>query len=81
MNGDFTFLFVCDYHLGTPRSYRFRPAINARWKAIKRQMAEIDSDLLLIGGDVTRDGDTHEEEYRIARSSTEPHRTSRNHTE
>ncbi|MBI3947190.1 MAG: metallophosphoesterase [Armatimonadetes bacterium] len=63
----FTFLHINDHHLGTPRSYRFRPAINRRWAAIKRQMSAIDADLLLIGGDLTRDGDTHEEEYRLAR--------------
>lgn len=64
---DFTFLHVNDYHIGTPRSYRFRPAVNRRWAAIKRQMASCDADLLLVGGDLTRDGDTHEAEYLLAR--------------
>ncbi len=63
----FTFLHINDHHIGTPRSYRFRPAINRRWAAIKRQMAEIDADLLLVGGDLARDGDTHEFEYQLAR--------------
>ncbi len=62
-----TFLHANDSHLGTPRSYRFRPAINQRWAAIKRQMAAIDADLLLHGGDLTRDGETHEFEYQQAR--------------
>lgn len=62
-----TFLHVNDSHLGTPRSYRFRPAINRRWAAIKRQMASLGADLLLHGGDLTRDGDIHEEEYALAR--------------
>ena len=62
-----TFLHVNDNHLGTPRSYRFRPAINQRWAAIKRQMAAIDAQFLLHGGDLTRDGDKHEFEYRQAR--------------
>lgn len=61
------FLHVNDSHMGTPRSYRFRPAVNQRWGAIKRQMAAIDADLLLHGGDLTRDGDTHEYEYQLAR--------------
>ena len=62
-----TFLHVNDSHMGTPRSYRFRPAINRRWAAIKNQIAAIDADFLLHGGDLTRDGDTHEFEYRQAR--------------
>ena len=63
----FSFLHITDHHIGTPRSYRFRPAINRRWAAIKRQMSRIDADLLLVGGDLTRDGDTHEFEYQMAR--------------
>ena len=62
-----TFLHVNDSHMGTARSYRFRPAINRRWAAIKRQMGAIDADLLLHGGDLTRDGETHEFEYLQAR--------------
>ncbi len=67
----FSFLHINDHHIGTPRSYRFRPAINRRWAAIKRQMSEIDAELLLIGGDLTRDGDTHEFEYQMAREDLE----------
>ena len=62
-----TFLHACDSHLGTPRSYRFRPAINQRWAAISKQMAAIDAAFLLHGGDLTRDGESHEFEYKIAR--------------
>ncbi len=62
-----SFLFACDSHLGTPRSYRFRPAINQRWGAIKQQMAASGADFLLHGGDLTRDGEIHEEEYALAR--------------
>ena len=62
-----TFLHVNDSHMGTPRSYRFRPAVNQRWAAIKAQMATSGADLLLHGGDLTRDGDTHEYEYGQAR--------------
>lgn len=61
------FLHANDSHLGTPRSYRFRPAINQRWEAIARQMAGEGAEFLLHGGDLTRDGDTHEYEYRQAR--------------
>jgi predicted MPP superfamily phosphohydrolase len=62
-----SFLHVNDHHLGTPQSYRFRPAINQRWSAIKSQMTEIDADFLLVGGDLTRDGETHEFELEQAR--------------
>ena len=66
-----TFLHVNDSHMGTPRSYRFRPAINRRWAAIRRQMSEIDAEFLLHGGDLTRDGETHEFEYQQAREDLE----------
>jgi DNA repair exonuclease SbcCD nuclease subunit len=63
MSKPWTFLHVADSHLGTPRSYRFRPAINQRWAAIKEQISNIDADFLLHGGDSTRDGEAHEYEY------------------
>ena len=69
-DGDYrawTFLHVNDSHMGTPRSFRFRPAVNRRWAAIKRQMAAIDAEFVLHGGDLTRDGETHEFEYLQAR--------------
>ena len=60
---NWTFMHVNDSHMGSPRSYRFRPAINKRWAAIRQQMLAVDAELLLHGGDLTRDGDTHEFEY------------------
>ena len=62
-----TFLHANDSHLGSPRSYRFRPAINRRWSAIHTQMASSGAALLLHGGDLTRDGELHEFEYQQAR--------------
>lgn len=67
----FTFLHITDHHVGTARSYRFRPTMARRWAAIKRQMSETDADLLMVGGDLTRDGDTHEYEYQLAREGFE----------
>jgi hypothetical protein len=67
-NVNWTFLHVNDSHMGTPRSFRFRPAINRRWAAIKRQIAAIDAEFLLHGGDLTRDGDIHEFEYQCRRA-------------
>ncbi len=66
-----TFLHANDSHMGTPRSFRFRPAVNERWAAIRRQMAEIDAEFLLHGGDLTRDGEIHEFEYQQAREDLE----------
>ena len=66
-DNNWTFLHVNDSHMGTPRSYRFRPAVNKRWAAIRQQMLDINADLVLHGGDLTRDGDTHEFEYEQAR--------------
>ena len=51
----------------SPRSFRFRPAVNRRWAAIKQQLADSGAELLLHGGDLTRDGEIHEFEYRQAR--------------
>lgn len=62
-----TFLHANDSHMGTPRSYRFRPAVNQRWAAIRQQMSQIDAAFLLHGGDLTRDGELHEFEYQQAR--------------
>lgn len=67
MTKAWTFLHVNDSHMGTPRSFRFRPAVNRRWAAIKRQIAAIDAEFLLHGGDLTRDGELHEFEYLQAR--------------
>ena len=66
-----TFLHVADSHMGTPRSFRFRPAINERWAAIKQQMAGSGADLMLHGGDLTRDGESHAFELRQAREDLE----------
>ena len=35
-------------------------------KTVQDQLAAIDADFLLHGGDLTRDGDTHEFEFRQA---------------
>jgi hypothetical protein len=53
--------------MGTARSYRFSPDYNVRWAAIKQQMIACNPDILLHGGDFTRDGDTHEYEYQMTR--------------
>jgi hypothetical protein len=54
-----SFVHVADIHVGTPRSFRFQPAWNENWETARRQIADLHPDLLLVGGDMTRDGSTH----------------------
>lgn len=61
-SSDWSFVHVSDIHVGSPRSYRFQPAWNENWQTARRQIEEIDPELVLVGGDLTRDGATHTEE-------------------
>lgn len=62
--GPWIFPRACDSHPGNPCSSRFRPAVNRRWAAIKKQMSAIDAAFLLHGGCLTRGDETRECEYR-----------------
>jgi hypothetical protein len=62
---------VNDLHLADPRSYRYDPSRNHNWAVIRRQMAAMKPDFLLNGGDMTRDGDTHESEYQACKEDLE----------
>jgi hypothetical protein len=57
-----SFVHVADMHIGTPRSYRFQPAWNENWAVARNQILALEPDLLLVGGDMTRDGSTHRTE-------------------
>jgi 3',5'-cyclic AMP phosphodiesterase CpdA len=57
------FVHVTDIHLGSERSYRFNPAWVENWKTAVRQIRALAPDLLLVGGDITRDGTIHEFEF------------------
>ncbi len=61
-NGKWSFVHVSDIHVGSPHSYRYQPAWNENWRTARRQIQELDPDLVLVGGDLTRDGATHTEE-------------------
>lgn len=63
-----SFAHVSDMHIGTPRSYRFQPAWNANWETARRQIIASGPELLLVGGDMTRDGSTHPYELEQART-------------
>ena len=54
-----TFAHVSDIHVGTPRSFRFQPAWNENWQTARQQIIDLEPELLIVGGDLTRDGSTH----------------------
>ena len=60
-----SFVHVSDIHVGSPRSYRFQPAWNENWQTARQQIQALDPGLVLVGGDLTRDGATHLEELEL----------------
>ena len=52
-----SFVHTADIHLGSPRSYRYDPSRNENWATARKQMEEIGPEFVLIGGDMTYDGD------------------------
>jgi len=54
-----SFIHITDIHVGSPRSFRYAPAWNENWQSARQQMLDIQPDLLLIGGDIARDGLIH----------------------
>ena len=63
-----TFVHVADIQIGSPRSFRFAPAWNENWRTACRQIVEINPDLLLVGGDLTRDGSIHDFELEAVKA-------------
>ena len=61
------FAVVADMQRGSPRSYRYRPAFCANWQTAMAQLRELDPDLLLCAGDLTRDGNLHRYELEAMR--------------
>ena len=64
-----TFLHISDNQPGSPRSFRFNPRYMENWQTAYRQLQRIDADLLLVGGDLTRDGYIHD--FELARAKEE----------
>jgi predicted phosphodiesterase len=54
-----TFVHVADMQPGSPKSYRYNPSLIKNWQEAKKQILEINPELMLVGGDVTRDGSIH----------------------
>ncbi len=53
------FSYASDLHVGSPRSFRFRPEWSQRWQVARQQIINSEPELLILGGDMTRDGVTH----------------------
>jgi len=66
-----TFVVACDMQPGSPRSYRFNPRFQENWKTARKQLAEMAADLVLVGGDLTRDGYLHDFELEAAKADLE----------
>ncbi len=54
------FIHVTDIHIGSPRSFRYQPAWNENWETARGQIIDQSPELVLVGGDVTRDGQLHD---------------------
>lgn len=63
-----SFVHVTDIHVGSPRSFRFAPAWSENWQTAREQIIEIQPDLLLVGGDVARDGNLHKYELEAVKA-------------
>lgn len=57
------FIHITDIHIGSPESYRFAPIWNEQWETAAEQIKAINPELILVGGDITRDGDTEPEQF------------------
>ncbi len=63
------FLHACDMQPGSPRSFRCQQRSLDNWQTAYKQLQEFkDADLLLVGGDLTRDGHIHDFEYEQIKS-------------
>lgn len=54
--------------MGSPRSFRFEPAWKENWQTARKQILKIKPDLLLVGGDLTRDGNLHKYELEAIKA-------------
>jgi len=64
-----TFVHVSDMQPGSPKSYRYNPSWTRNWEQAKEQIITISPDLLLVGGDITRDGSIHR--YELEQMKTD----------
>ncbi|MCE9591495.1 MAG: metallophosphoesterase [Planctomycetes bacterium] len=58
-----SFVHINDTQAGSPRSYRYKPALLENEQTAFAQIKKINPDFMLFGGDLTRDGVLHDFEY------------------
>ena len=62
------FVHVTDMQPGSPRSFRYAPAWMDNWRTAMQQIRDIMPELILVGGDLTRDGAIHDFEFVQAKA-------------
>ena len=68
MKNSWDFIHICDLQPGSSRSFRFDPRMMENWQTALTQLSELNADLLLVGGDLTRAGNLHDFEFEVIRS-------------
>ncbi|MFP6718710.1 MAG: metallophosphoesterase [Candidatus Poribacteria bacterium] len=63
-----TFTHICDMQPGSPKSFRYNPRFMENWQTAFNQLNCVKTDLLLVGGDLTRDGAIHDYEFEAIQS-------------
>lgn len=66
-----TFAHVADMQPGSPRSFRYAPSWAENWRTAMEHIRLINPDLVLVGGDLTRDGHIHDFEYAATKADLE----------
>jgi len=69
-----SFIHATDLHIGSPKSFRYSPAHNENWQTAREQIVSLAPDLLLVGGDVARDGTLHAYELEAVKADAGPAR-------
>ena len=68
MKSSWYFIHICDLQPGSSRSFRFELRMMENWQTALAQLSELNADLLLAGGDLTRDGSLYDFEFEVIRS-------------
>mgnify|MGYP001122149225 FL=1 len=63
------FIHVCDTQPGSPRSFRYHPAWIENQQTAYAQIKRLQPELILHGGDLTRDGSLHDFELEEAKEN------------
>ena len=63
------FVYVCDMQPGSRRSFRFNPKYYENWQTARKQIIQLRPEIVVIGGDITRDGSCHDFEFEEMKNS------------